>query len=120
MDIFTDVTFEAARHLPKAPEGHKCRRLHGHSFRARFTVSGPLDAEAGWVIDFDRIAAAVDPVIARLDYHTLNDIEGLDNPTTEMLTRWIWRQAKPLLPELTELTVWETPACACVYRGEED
>ena len=120
MRIFTEVTFESARHLPNAPEGHKCRRVHGHSFRARFAVEGPLDEDAGWVIDFDKIAAAVDPVVEQLDYHTLNDIEGLANPTTEMLTKWIWDRAKPLLPELVELTVWETPDCACVYTGEDD
>ena len=119
MEIFTEVTFEAARHLPNAPDGHKCRRMHGHSFRARFLVSGPLDQTAGLVIDYARIEAAVNPVIERLDYHTLNDIPGLENPTTEMLTKWIWDQAKPLLAELTELTLWETPTSACVYRGED-
>ncbi len=118
MEIFKEFTFEAAHRLPNVPEGHKCARLHGHSFRARVWVSGDVDAKLGWVMDFADIKAAAKPVIARLDHYYLNEIEGLENPTSENVARWIWARLKPGLPGLSRVEVQETCTAGCRYAGE--
>jgi 6-pyruvoyltetrahydropterin/6-carboxytetrahydropterin synthase len=118
MDIYKEFSFEAAHHLPNVPDGHKCKRLHGHSFRVEVHVSGPLHPELGWVMDFADVKAAVKPVIARLDHYYLNEIPGLENPTSEVLARWIWRELKPALPELSRIVVKETCTSGCVYHGD--
>jgi 6-pyruvoyltetrahydropterin/6-carboxytetrahydropterin synthase len=117
--LYKDLTFEAAHRLPNVPEGHKCRRLHGHSFRVRVYVEGPVDEHLGWVVDFAEIKAACQPVVDRLDHYYLNEIDGLENPTSENVARWIWRQLKPRLPLLSKLEVAETCTSGCVYVGEE-
>lgn len=118
MDIYKEFTFEAAHHLPNVPDGHKCKRLHGHSFRVEVHVAGPLHPELGWVMDFADLKAAVKPVIARLDHYYLNDIPGLENPTSEVVARWLWQQLKPVLPELSQVVVKETCTSGCIYRGD--
>lgn len=118
MDIFKVFTLEAAHRLPKVPPGHKCARLHGHSFRVEVHVSGSPDPETGWLMDFADIKAAFQPIYERLDHHYLNEIPGLENPTSEQLAIWIWRELKPQLPELSELVVHETCTSGCRYRGE--
>lgn len=118
MEIYKDFTFEAAHFLPNVPEGHKCRRLHGHSFRVRVFVAGEPDPQVGWIMDFGEIKTAVKPIVERLDHYLLNDIPGLENPTSESLARWIWTELKPLLPELSQIMVMETCTSGCVYRGE--
>lgn len=120
MEIFREFTFEAAHHLPNTPEGHKCRRLHGHSFRVGLSVTGPVDRHAGWVMDFADIKAAFEPTLQQLDHYNLNDVDGLENPTSENLARWIWQRVKPRLPGLSAVQIWETCTAGCVYRGEED
>jgi len=100
-------------------DGHKCLRLHGHSFRVTLTVAGPVDADTGWVMDFADIEAACQLVHAELDHRYLNDIEGLENPTSEVITRWIWARLKPALPGLSEVKLWETCTAGCLYRGED-
>jgi 6-pyruvoyltetrahydropterin/6-carboxytetrahydropterin synthase len=117
MDIFKIFTIEAAHRLPNVPPGHKCARLHGHSFRVELHVSGPLDPHTGWVMDFADIKTAFLPIYERLDHHYLNDIEGLENPTSERLAAWIWEQLKPSLPALSEVVVHETCTSGCRYRG---
>ena len=117
MDIFKVFTIEAAHHLPNVPAGHKCARLHGHSFRIELHVSGEPDPTLGWVMDFAELKAAFQPVYERLDHHYLNDIEGLDNPTSERLAAWIWAQLKPRVPQLAEVVVHETCTSGCRYRG---
>jgi 6-pyruvoyltetrahydropterin/6-carboxytetrahydropterin synthase len=117
MDIFKVFTLEAAHRLPHVPPGHKCARLHGHSFRVEIHVSGDIDPQTGWVMDFAEIKAAFQPLYDRLDHHYLNDIEGLDNPTSERLAIWIWDQLKPDLPLLSEIVVHETCTSGCRYRG---
>jgi 6-pyruvoyltetrahydropterin/6-carboxytetrahydropterin synthase len=112
-----DFTFEAAHLLPKAPEGHKCRRLHGHSFRVEVTVEGEVDPETGWFLDYGVMAAAVEPIRAQLDHYCLNEVSGLGNPTSENLARWIWEKLKPSLPSLTRITVHETCEARCEYEG---
>jgi 6-pyruvoyltetrahydropterin/6-carboxytetrahydropterin synthase len=116
-EIFWEFTFEAAHRLPNVPSDHKCSRLHGHSFRARVSVAGPVDSRAGWVIDFAAIKDACKPVIAQLDHYYLNEIAGLDNPTSERLAVWIWRELSASLPMLCAVTVSETCTSGCVYRG---
>ena len=118
MDIFKRFTIEAAHRLPNVPEGHKCARLHGHSFQVEVHVSGEPGADTGWVMDFSDIKAAFAPIHAQLDHHCLNDVEGLENPTSERLASWIWDRLKPALPLLSEIVVQETCTSGCRYRGE--
>ncbi len=110
-------SFEAAHHLPAVPEDHKCRRLHGHSFQAEIVVSGPVGAQSGWVLDYSELKGAVRPLLERLDHHHLNDIEGLENPTSEHIAIWIWNRLSPDLPGLTAVSVDETCNNGCTYRG---
>ena len=117
MDLFKKFTFEAAHSLPTFPDGHKCRRLHGHSFKIEVVVTGECDAKLGWLMDYADIAAACKPVLERLDHYYLNEIPGLENPTSENIAAWIWNHLKPKLPQLTEIAVAETCMSRCVYRG---
>ncbi len=117
MDIFRIFTIEAAHRLPNVPTGHKCSRLHGHSFRIELHVSGEVDAHTGWVMDFAELKQRFQPIYDRLDHHYLNDIPGLDNPTSENLARWIWSEVKPLVPLLSKVVIHETCTSGCVYRG---
>ena len=121
MELYKDFTFEAAHRLPNVPEGHKCARLHGHSFRVRVTVRGPVGERTGWVMDFAELKAAFRPLMDRLDHHYLNDVPGLENPTSEHLARWVWRELAPSLPGLlAAVEVRETCTSGCVYRGEDE
>jgi 6-pyruvoyltetrahydropterin/6-carboxytetrahydropterin synthase len=113
-----DYHFEAAHRLPRVPATHKCSRVHGHSYHVTITVAGPIDPELGWLLDFAEIDQVVDPVIARIDHQLLNEVPGLENPTSELLAVWLWRAIQPALPGLTEVRVAETPTSRCVYRGE--
>jgi 6-pyruvoyltetrahydropterin/6-carboxytetrahydropterin synthase len=117
MDIFKTFRLEAAHRLPNVPSGHKCARLHGHSFAVELQVSGPLGEDSGWVMDFAELKRAFQPLYDRLDHHYLNDIEGLDNPTSERLAVWIWDRLKPALPLLSAVTVHETCTSGCRYTG---
>jgi 6-pyruvoyltetrahydropterin/6-carboxytetrahydropterin synthase len=118
MDIFKIFTIEAAHRLPNVPAGHKCARLHGHSFRIEIHVGGDVDPASGWVVDFADIKSAFQPVFDRIDHHYLNDIDGLDNPTSERLARWIWRQLEASLPGLTRIVVHETCTSGASYTGD--
>jgi 6-pyruvoyltetrahydropterin/6-carboxytetrahydropterin synthase len=118
MDIFKEFSIEAAHWLPNVPESHKCRRLHGHSFRIEVHVEGPVDEHLGWVMDFSEIKAAYTSIEDQLDHRCLNDVEGLENPTSENLARWIWNRLRPALPALSKVVVRETCTSGCVYRGE--
>ena len=118
MEIFKEFTFEAAHQLPHVPAGHKCGRLHGHSYRVAVHLDGPVDQPAGWVRDFADLSCVVKPLVARLDHYYLNEIEGLDNPTSEVLARWIWERLEGALPELSQVVVSETCTTGCIYRGD--
>lgn len=118
MEIWKEFTFEAAHLLPNVPADHKCRRLHGHSYRVRVCVEGELDPTLAWVTDFADIAAAFEPIRLRLDHYYLNEIEGLENPTSEELARWIWSRLQPALSNLSRIEVSETCTAGCVYRGD--
>ena len=117
MEIFWEFTFEAAHRLPNVPSDHKCSRLHGHSYRVQVHVKGPVEENAGWVVDFGHIKDACKPVIARLDHYYLNEIPGLEHPTSERLAAWIWGELASSLPMLSAVTVRETCTSGCVYRG---
>jgi 6-pyruvoyltetrahydropterin/6-carboxytetrahydropterin synthase len=117
MEIFKDFQFEAAHRLPKAPEGHKCRRLHGHSYRVRLHLKGSVSADTGWVADFADITAAFRRIHDCLDHQYLNDIAGLENPTCEVIAIWIWERLKPSLPRLDRITIHETCTAGCSYQG---
>lgn len=118
MDIFNRFSLEAARWLPNLPAEHPCSRLHGHSFQVEVHVSGPLDPVLGWVIDFADIQKAWQPIHAVLDHRCLNDIPGLENPTSEHLARWLWQRLKPDLPGLGKVVVMETAVSGCIYQGD--
>lgn len=119
MVVFKEFTIEAAHRLPYVPQGHKCARLHGHSFRVEVHVEGAIDDEAGWVVDFADIKEAFMPLFEQLDHHYLNEIEGLSNPTSENLAKWVWARLRPVLPILCKVIVRETCNSGCIYQGED-
>ena len=113
-----EFRFEAAHRLPKVPAGHKCARLHGHSYRIEIAVRGPVDADTGWFLDFQRLFDAWKPLHEAIDHRYLNEVEGLDNPTSEVLAHWIWKRLRPTLPELVLVVVCETCEARCEYDGD--
>jgi len=115
--LVTAFSFEAAHRLPNVPVGHKCARLHGHSFRVELVCEGEVDRQSGWLLDFADIKGRFDPFLERLDHHYLNEVEGLENPTSENIARWIWARLKPTLPLLGQVNVSETCNSRCEYRG---
>ena len=120
MEIFKLFTCEAAHRLPNVPDGHKCGRLHGHSYRIEVWVRGPVEYDTGYVMDLASLETAFQPIYDQLDHHYLNEIEGLSNPTSENLARWIWQRLCSSVPTLAKVTVYETCTSGCVYQGEED
>jgi 6-pyruvoyltetrahydropterin/6-carboxytetrahydropterin synthase len=118
MEIFKEFTIEAAHWLPNVPEGHKCRRLHGHSFHIAIHVRGPLDPQLGWVMDFAGVKAAFRSIEDQIDHRCLNEVKGLENPTSENLARWLWTELRPALPLLSKVIVKETCTSGCIYTGE--
>ena len=118
MELRKTFQFEAAHLLPRLPKSHKCRRLHGHSFKVDIVIAGRVDPELGWVMDYADISEAFNPIWRELDHRYLNEIPGLENPTSENIAAWIWKRLKPKLPLLTEMVVAETCTARCVYRGE--
>jgi 6-pyruvoyltetrahydropterin/6-carboxytetrahydropterin synthase len=117
MDISKTFRIEAAHRLPNVPEGHKCARLHGHSFAIEVHVKGPVDPELGWVMDFADMKRAFAPIFERIDHRYLNDVPGLENPTSENLARWVFDELKLALPLLDHVIVHETCTSACRYDG---
>ena len=118
MELFCELRFEAAHRLPNVPPGHKCARLHGHSYQVEVHVEGPVDETSGMVIDFADIQSAFAPLRAKLDHYYLNEIDGLENPTSEILAKWIWQRLEPSLPNLSEVVIRETCTSGCRYTGE--
>jgi 6-pyruvoyltetrahydropterin/6-carboxytetrahydropterin synthase len=118
VEIFKAFTLESAHRLPNVPAGHKCARVHGHSFRVEVHVQGPVDPHLGWVMDFADVKAAFEPLYQQLDHHYLNDVPGLENPTSENLARWIWQRLRPALPQLSAIVVHETCTSGARYTGD--
>jgi 6-pyruvoyltetrahydropterin/6-carboxytetrahydropterin synthase len=117
MEVLKEFGFESAHCLPNVPAGHKCARVHGHSFRVTVHVEGEVGERSGWVMDFADLKGAVQPTIDALDHRYLNDIDGLENPTSEVIAIWIWDRIAGGLPGLRQVVVRETCTSACVYRG---
>ena len=120
MEIYKQFVFEAAHRLPNVPAGHKCARLHGHSFKGTIYVTGDLDEDTGWIMDFADITKVFKPLYEQLYHHYLNEIEGLENPTSEMLAKWIWRKLKPALSGLSRVEINETCRSGCIYDGDDE
>lgn len=120
MEIYKEFMFESAHRLPNVEAGHKCGRLHGHSFKVTIFAQGPVGESTGWVIDYSDMKKAFNPIWERLDHHYLNDIPGLENPTSEVMAKWIWKELKPSLPELSKILINETCTSGCLYQGEAD
>jgi 6-pyruvoyltetrahydropterin/6-carboxytetrahydropterin synthase len=118
MEIYKEFHFEAAHRLPNVPSGHKCARLHGHSIQVRLSVSGEAPEPAGWVMDFADLKAGFQPILEQLDHYYLNDIAGLENPTSENIARWIWARLRPVMPALSAVEIRETCTSGCIYRGD--
>lgn len=116
MLIFKELTFDAAHRLPQLPEGHKCREMHGHTYRLKIWLEGTPD-EMGWVMDFSNIKKRIKPTIDLIDHKVLNNVEGLEHPTCELLSIWIWNRLKPVLPLLKRIELNETPTSGVVYEG---
>ena len=117
VELTKEYRFEAAHRLPRVPPTHKCARLHGHSFRVEVMLRGEVDPQAGWLLDYGEVDLAFAPLLSDLDHHCLNDIEGLDNPTSEVLAAWIFHRLRPRLPSLCAIVVHETHDASCTYRG---
>lgn len=118
MDIYKEFHFEAAHRLPQVPQGHKCARLHGHSFHVRISLRGPVGDQTGWVMDFAELKESFGPLHDQLDHRYLNDIAGLENPTSENIARWIWQRLIEDLPQLNSIEIRETCTSGCIYRGD--
>lgn len=115
-EIVHDFTFEAAHFLPAVPEGHRCRRLHGHTYKVSLHVEGPLDPQQAWVMDFQVLSDAFAPVLARLDHHLLNEVPGLENPTAEAIGAFILAHLSEALPGLCQVVVHENPVSRAIVR----
>lgn len=120
IELAREYRFEAAHRLPRLPPTHKCHRLHGHSFRFEVVLEGEVDDRTGFLIDFGDVNKVLQPIVDRLDHYLLNEIEGLENPTSEVLAAWLWRRIQPALPIglLRAVTVAETCDARCTYRGQ--
>ncbi len=118
VELVKEYRFESAHRLPQVPIGHKCSRLHGHSFKFEIHVQGPVDERTGWLIDFGVLDDKVMPIVGQLDHHYLNEVEGLENPTSEVLARWLFDRIRPQVPSLVAVTLYETCDARCIYRGE--
>ena len=118
MEIYKKFSFDSAHYLPNLPDDHKCRRLHGHTFYVTVFVKGTVDPKIGWIKDFFEIKQIFQPILDQLDHRLLNEIDGLENPTSEHLVKWIWVRLKKVLPELSKIEVSETCTTGCLYEGE--
>lgn len=117
MQIFKQFTFDSAHFLPNVPDGHKCKEIHGHTYRVVFYFEGELNPELGWVMDFGDLKQVLEPTIKRIDHKLMNNIPGLENPTCERIAIWLWEQVKPSLPMLCKVELHETPTSGAVYEG---
>ncbi|OFZ29270.1 MAG: 6-carboxytetrahydropterin synthase QueD [Bdellovibrionales bacterium RIFCSPHIGHO2_01_FULL_40_29] len=106
---------ESARFLPNLPAEHPCSRMHGHSFKIILTLQSSLDSKLGWVMDYHEISEVMKPLLAQLDHRILNDVSGLENPTSELLAKWIFEKAQLKISILKSVTIMETPATECRY-----
>jgi 6-pyruvoyltetrahydropterin/6-carboxytetrahydropterin synthase len=118
MQIYKEFSFDSAHFLPNVPDGHKCKEMHGHTYRLKVFIQGELDPILGWIMDFKELKDALLPVIDQLDHKLINNIKGLENPTAENITVWIWEQIRPSLPLLSRIELYETPTTGVIYEGK--
>jgi 6-pyruvoyltetrahydropterin/6-carboxytetrahydropterin synthase len=118
--LIKEFRFEAAQTLPNLPGDHKCKQMHGHSFKVEIAIEGEVDPEIGWIYDHAVISRAMKPILDELDHSYLNDISGLENPTIENMAAWLWRKLESQCPGLSEIVIHETPTARCVFRGFGD
>lgn len=119
--IFVEFSFDAAHRLPNVPTTHKCGRLHGHTYRLTLWFAGAIDPTLGWVIDYAMVKAGADEILAQLDHRFLNDVDGLDNPTCELIAEWIARRLNLLsfgTAKLVEIELRETERAGVRLRCE--
>jgi 6-pyruvoyltetrahydropterin/6-carboxytetrahydropterin synthase len=118
MLIFKEFSFDSAHYLPNVPLTHKCREMHGHTYRLTVFLEGRPNMETGWIIDFADLKKIVNKTLAIIDHKCLNTVTGLENPTCEMLAIWIWDRLKKELPILSEIQLYETITSGVVYSGD--
>jgi 6-pyruvoyltetrahydropterin/6-carboxytetrahydropterin synthase len=118
MLLYKEFTFDSAHFLPNVPDGHKCKNIHGHTYRLRVWLQGKPDPHFGWIIDFAELKKIIKPVVTQLDHKLMNDIPGLENPTCELIAVWIWDRLKPALPAMHRIELHETPTSGVIYEGE--
>ncbi|MCZ2458840.1 MAG: 6-carboxytetrahydropterin synthase QueD [Chitinophagales bacterium] len=118
MEIYKDFSFDSAHFLPNVPKEHKCRQMHGHTYTLRVYIKGEPDHEVGWIMDFKEIKNVIAPIIDQLDHKLLNDIEGLENPTAENISIWLWKRIKFTMPSLNRIELKETATTGVIYNGE--
>ena len=117
MIIYKTFTFDSAHFLPNVPEGHKCKNMHGHTYRLTVFIDGKITEPYGWVIDYTDLKKHLRSIINQLDHHCLNDLEGLENPTSENLAVWLWNRIKLLIPGLKRIELNETATSGVIYEG---
>lgn len=117
MKIFKDFTFDSAHFLPNVPDGHKCKNMHGHTYRLTVFFEGELVDDLGWVVDFAEVKNVINPIIKEIDHKVMNDIKGLENPTCERIAIWFWDKIKPEMPQLCQIKLNETPTSGVIYEG---
>lgn len=117
MTIFKKFTFDSAHYLPNVPEGHKCRGMHGHTYLLSVFFAGRPDPQYGWVMDYARIKKVIQPIIDIVDHKVLNNVEGLENPTCELLAEWLWNKIKVEIPALSRIELHETPTSGVIFEG---
>jgi len=118
MLIFRHFTFDAAHYLPNVPAGHKCKEIHGHTYKLTIYIEGQPNKDMGWIIDFAEVKQRMEPIIGSVDHKFLNKIEGLENPTCELLTIWLWNKIIAVIPNLSRIELNETPTSGAIYSGK--
>jgi len=120
MIVYKKFNIESARSIPNLPKTHPCHHIHGHSFKIIISVKGPVNKQNGFVTDFQDIDDAFSSFKKELDHSYLNDIEGLQNPTSENICIWIWDKIQSSLPNIYKIEIKETDSTGCIYKGKRN
>ena len=120
MIVYKKFNIESARSLPNLPKTHPCHKIHGHSFKIIISVEGEIDEQSGFVMDFQIIENAFQPIKTMLDHTYLNEIKGLSNPSSENICIWIWDKLESSLPNIYKIEIKETDSTGCIYKGKQN
>ena len=120
MIVYKKFNIESARSLPNLPKTHPCHKIHGHSFKIIISVEGQIDKQSGFVMDFQIIENAFQPIKTLLDHTYLNDVKGLSNPSSENICIWIWDKLESSLPNIYKIEIKETDSTGCIYKGNQN